>query len=100
MQRQNAKFLFKKQKFCPPVAQSQFEYTETDVEQEQMRDVYLTVPAQPRPWSPVITHLVVPGLPKGAQVEIQPLACSEEGVKPDSNDDSDSSNSTKSPSSR
>ena len=50
---------------------------EEEEEEEGTLDEYLRPPAMPpRRWEPALTYVVVPALPKGAAVELQPLACS------------------------
>ena len=48
---------------------------------EEDLDVYLRMPAMPaRHWAPLLTFVAVPGLPRGAAVEVQPLACTADGL--------------------
>ena len=50
--------------------------THDEAEDSLPPDSYLDVPEQPqREWQPLSLVLGVPGLPKGALVELQPLAC-------------------------
>ena len=50
---------------------------EEEEEEEGTLDEYLRPPAMPpRRWEPALTYVVVPALPRGAAVELQPLACS------------------------
>ena len=41
---------------------------------EDLTDTYLAVPNMRRTWQPLIVHLEVGGLPRGAAVELQPFA--------------------------
>lgn len=56
-----------------------------DVESEDddvFMDDYLRPPAMAeRHWAPLLTYVIVPGLPKGAVVEVQPVACSAAGLE-------------------
>jgi len=75
-----------------PVPISAAEDTE---EGDKDSDPYLRVPPRARQWQPQISCLLVPGLPRGALVEIQPLACSlEAGAEGDSDSEDDPSPSS------
>lgn len=46
---------------------------------ESEKDFYLQMDWTPCLWKPLKTYLMVPGLPRGADIEIQPLALSNSG---------------------
>ena len=55
---------------------------------ELEKDSYLRVASEHRHWLPCQIYLIVPGLPRGADVEIQPLAgCQSGSAKSDSESD-------------
>jgi hypothetical protein len=59
-----------------------FGFVEDDVDGEDaFEDPYLRIRPRERRWHPQISCLLVPGLPRGALVEIQPLACCAEDLQ-------------------
>ncbi len=58
---------------------------------------HLTPPVMKRHWTPLQLHIAVPGLPKGASVEIQPTACTPAAGLSCSSSDSDEDEASSAP---